>query len=152
DREHGRPSRGVHNHAAGSSGLISAIPARKGRTRRLEQTSHKSHSEPRFHNSLSPSAGLRAQSGGRGRDRLWIRRSSPFLLPSESEWERGFETTSSQNRSLRSPDRELDALGQGEVVPPVDGAGLAAHVGFPGIGARFTATTGFFLAAEGSAD
>ncbi len=47
---------------------------------------------------------------------------------------------------------ELDPLGQWQVGPPVDGAGLAAHVGFPGVGAGLASTAGVFLAAECAAD
>ena len=45
-----------------------------------------------------------------------------------------------------------DALGQGEGGAVVDGAGLAAHVGFPGVGAGLAAAAGGLLAAEGAAD
>src|SRR5690606_32769336 len=47
---------------------------------------------------------------------------------------------------------ELDALGQRQRVGPVDGVGLAAHVGAPGVGAGLAAAAGFLLAAERAAD
>src|SRR6185312_15869200 len=47
---------------------------------------------------------------------------------------------------------ELDSLGERQVARPVDGVGLAAHVGPPGIGARLAAAAGVLLPAEGAAD
>src|SRR5690606_4037065 len=47
---------------------------------------------------------------------------------------------------------ELDALGQRQVVRVVDGIGLAAHVGAPGIRAGLAPAAGVLLAAEGAAD
>src|SRR5690606_23191136 len=47
---------------------------------------------------------------------------------------------------------ELDPLRQRQRVGVVDGVGLAAHIGPPRIRARFPATAGFLLAAEGAAD
>src|SRR6188472_671428 len=49
-------------------------------------------------------------------------------------------------------DGELDALRQRQVLAVVDRAGLPAHVGLPGVGARLAAAAGFLLAAEGAAD
>ena len=43
-------------------------------------------------------------------------------------------------------------LRQRQLRRPVDGVGLAAHVGLPGIAAGFAAAAGFLLAAEGAAD
>src|SRR3954468_3842825 len=54
--------------------------------------------------------------------------------------------------SSRCPRVEFDALRQGEGVAVVDGAGLAAHVGFPGVGARLAAAARRLLAPEGTAD
>src|SRR3981189_3247171 len=51
-----------------------------------------------------------------------------------------------------SADVEADALGQGEVGAVVDGVGGSTHVLLPGVGAGFAASSGFFFAAEGSAD
>ena len=45
-----------------------------------------------------------------------------------------------------------DALREREFGRPVDGSGLAAHVGFPGIAAGFAAAAGFLFAAERAAD
>src|SRR5699024_10228496 len=53
---------------------------------------------------------------------------------------------------LVASDVELDALGQRQFVRPVDGVGLAAHVGAPRVGTGFAAATGVLLAAEGAAD
>src|SRR6185312_5090216 len=47
---------------------------------------------------------------------------------------------------------ELDSLGERQVARPVDGVGLAAHVGPPGIGARLAAAAGILLPAEGATD
>ena len=47
---------------------------------------------------------------------------------------------------------KLDPLCQRQLGAPVDCVGLAAHVSFPGVGAGFAATAGFFFAAEGSVD
>ena len=47
---------------------------------------------------------------------------------------------------------ELDSLSQRQVLPPVDGIRLAAHVIFPSIRTRFAATTGLLFAAECTAD
>src|SRR5690349_3581182 len=47
---------------------------------------------------------------------------------------------------------ERDALGQRQFAAPVDGVGLPAHVGLPGIRARLTAATRILLAAERAAD
>src|SRR5258708_11987898 len=49
-------------------------------------------------------------------------------------------------------DVEAGALGWGEVGAVVDGVGGSAHVLFPGVGAGFAASSGFFFAAEGSAN
>jgi hypothetical protein len=49
-------------------------------------------------------------------------------------------------------DVEGDSLGEREFGAVVDGVGGAAHVLLPGIGAGFAAASGFFFAAEGSAD
>src|SRR6202034_1582607 len=47
---------------------------------------------------------------------------------------------------------EGDALRERQLRRPVDGVGLAAHVGFPGIAAGFAAAAGVFFAAESPAD
>src|SRR5437899_867303 len=47
---------------------------------------------------------------------------------------------------------ELDPLRQRQLTRPVDGDGLPAHVGLPGIAAGFAAATGIFFAAKSSAD
>ena len=47
---------------------------------------------------------------------------------------------------------KFDALGQGQFAGPVDRVGLAAHIGFPGIGAGLTAAAGIFFAAKSAAD
>src|SRR6185369_1026812 len=47
---------------------------------------------------------------------------------------------------------ELHSLRERQRGSPVDGAGLAAHVGFPGVGAGFAASSGLFLSSEGAAD
>src|SRR5215218_362262 len=49
-------------------------------------------------------------------------------------------------------DLELHPLRERQVGAPVDRAGLAAHVGFPGVGAGFAASSGLLLSSEGSAD
>src|SRR5690606_12059806 len=56
------------------------------------------------------------------------------------------------NPYMGSSEVELDALRQRQRVRPVDGVGLPAHIGPPRIRARFPATAGFLLAAEGAAD
>ena len=47
---------------------------------------------------------------------------------------------------------ELDALCQRQFGRVVDGVGLPAHVGLPGIRATLTPASGFLFAAEGPAD
>ena len=47
---------------------------------------------------------------------------------------------------------KLYSLREREIGRPVDGGGLAAHVGLPGIAAGFAAATGFLFAAESAAD
>ena len=44
---------------------------------------------------------------------------------------------------------ELDSLGQGEFLGPVDGVGLTAHVGLPGVGAGFAPAAGVRRADRG---
>src|SRR5690606_25316481 len=55
-------------------------------------------------------------------------------------------------RTWLSSDVELDALGQRQRVGVVDGIRLPAHIGTPRVRARFAATAGVLLAAEGAAD
>src|SRR5579862_1806292 len=50
-------------------------------------------------------------------------------------------------RSLHS---ELDSLRQRQLRRPINGVGLAAHVGFPGIAAGFAASAGLLLPAKGA--
>src|SRR5690606_11966895 len=57
---------------------------------------------------------------------------------------------SSQSDGFKST--ELDALGQRQVVAPVDGRGLSAHVGLPRVRAGLATATGLLLAAERPAD
>ena len=47
---------------------------------------------------------------------------------------------------------KLDPLRERQLRRPVDGGGLAAHVGFPGIAAGFASAAGFLFAAERAAD
>src|ERR1700722_6829897 len=47
---------------------------------------------------------------------------------------------------------EFDALGQRQRRAPVDGIGLAAHIGLPGIGSSLATTAGVLLTAESTAD
>src|SRR6185312_13245818 len=47
---------------------------------------------------------------------------------------------------------ERDALRQRQFAAPVDGVGLAAHVGLPGIRTRLASAARVLLAAEGSAN
>ena len=47
---------------------------------------------------------------------------------------------------------ELHALGERQIAAPVHRAGLAAHVGLPGVGPRLATAAGFLLATEGPAD
>src|ERR1035438_3457866 len=47
---------------------------------------------------------------------------------------------------------ERDALSQLHLPAEVDGGGLAAHVGLPGVGPAFAAAAGLLLAAKGAAD
>jgi hypothetical protein len=46
----------------------------------------------------------------------------------------------------------VDALRERQVAAVVESAGLAAHVGLPGVGAGLATAAGLFLAAEGAAD
>src|SRR4051794_14796927 len=52
----------------------------------------------------------------------------------------------------RHSHRELDPLRQRKSIGIVDGGGLTAHVGLPGIGAGFPPAAGFLLATERAAD
>jgi len=45
---------------------------------------------------------------------------------------------------------ELNTLRQGQLVTPVDGIGLAAHICLPAIRAAFTATTRFLFTTKGT--
>lgn len=45
---------------------------------------------------------------------------------------------------------ELNTLSQRQVGAIVNGIGLAAHINFPGVGAGFAATAGFFFATKGA--
>ena len=57
------------------------------------------------------------------------------------------------NSACRAPyTSNLTPWASGSSLRPVDGAGLAAHVGLPGVGARLAAAAGLLLAAEGAAD
>ena len=47
---------------------------------------------------------------------------------------------------------EFNALCQRQLGAPVQGVGLATHVGSPGVAARLSASTRVFLTSEGSAD
>src|ERR1017187_6806366 len=47
---------------------------------------------------------------------------------------------------------EFDALRQGQLAGPIERVSLAAHVGLPGVAARFASAAGLLLAAEGAAD
>ena len=47
---------------------------------------------------------------------------------------------------------ELYSLGKGHLPGPVDCAGLAPHVGFPGVRPGLPAAAGFLLTPEGAAD
>jgi len=49
-------------------------------------------------------------------------------------------------------DVEFNALGEREIGAIIYCIGLSAHIGFPGIGARFPSTTGFFFTTEGTTD
>ena len=49
-------------------------------------------------------------------------------------------------------DIEFDSLCQGQLVTVVDGIGGTPHVVAPTVGTRFSATTGFLLATECTAD
>src|SRR5690625_1507118 len=65
--------------------------------------------------------------------------------------------TVGEGRAARTPRAcrlqvELDALGERQVVGPVDGVGLPAHVRAPGVRAGFAAAAGVLLAAERAAD
>src|SRR6476660_2884790 len=53
---------------------------------------------------------------------------------------------------LGASDVEPDALRQRQLTRVVDGAGLAAHVALPGIGAALAPAASVLLAAEGTAD
>src|SRR5262245_30578693 len=57
-----------------------------------------------------------------------------------------------QRASKCSLNLELHALRQWQIAAEIKRAGLATHVGLPGVGARFASATGFFLAAKGPAD
>src|SRR5580704_14816579 len=57
-----------------------------------------------------------------------------------------------RRRRLLRRDLELDSLRQRQVAAPVHRVGLAAHVGLPGIRARFAAAAGVLLPAERPAD
>src|SRR6188768_3152054 len=52
----------------------------------------------------------------------------------------------------RKSDIEHYALSQRQRTAEIDGIGGAAHIGAPGVRARFTATAGFLFATEGAAD
>src|SRR5207237_1290880 len=54
--------------------------------------------------------------------------------------------------SCRSPDVELDALGERQAASIVHGVGGAAHIGLPGIRAGFAAAASLLLAAKRAAD
>ena len=54
--------------------------------------------------------------------------------------------------SLVTDSTELDALGQRQIVAPVDRAGLSPHVVLPGIGTGLSSATGILLAPERPAD
>ena len=47
---------------------------------------------------------------------------------------------------------ELNTLGEWKLVAPINGVGLTAHIGAPGVTATFTAAASLLLAAECTAD
>jgi len=47
---------------------------------------------------------------------------------------------------------KIDAVRQRQLARPIDSVGLAAHIDFPGIRARFAASTSIFLIPENAAD
>ena len=47
---------------------------------------------------------------------------------------------------------ELNALGQRQIVPPIDRVRLPPHIGLPRIRTSFASTTGFFFTSKGAAD
>src|SRR5260370_26038217 len=49
-------------------------------------------------------------------------------------------------------DLELDSLRQRKFVRPIDGYGLPAHVGFPGVASGFAPAAGFLFATKCAAD
>src|SRR5215831_8567668 len=54
--------------------------------------------------------------------------------------------------SDRLLDTEFDSLGEWQGVGIVDGRGLPAHIGLPGVRAAFTSAASLLLATEGAAD
>ena len=70
--------------------------------------------------------------------------------PSNTAMDKGLRPATRICRSVSEV--ELDALCEGDLPPPVNGARLAAHVGLPGIGARLPSAAGLLLAPECAAD
>jgi hypothetical protein len=60
----------------------------------------------------------------------------------------GFITSSSTPPARLKP----DPLGQGQFSSPIDGIGLAAHIGLPGIRTRLASAARLFLTTEGPAN
>src|SRR5262245_49048280 len=54
--------------------------------------------------------------------------------------------------TLRPDLSELNPLGQRKIGPPINGVGLAPHVGLPRVRAGLAPPTGFFFAPERAAD
>src|SRR5262245_8637185 len=65
---------------------------------------------------------------------------------------RSGEHESSPSGRPKSSHVELHALRQGQVVTPIDGARLAAHVGLPCVGTRFATAPRVFLPSERAPD